>query len=80
MGKESEGITAAKMSSETFEDFIKGNVLLRTVESPGYERVPPALGACGLPALKTEEEILRAAASVCVGQIPLYHPATGLPF
>lgn len=55
--------TAAEMSSETREDFIKDNVLLHTVKSPGYKQVPPALGSCGLPALKTEEEIPGAAAS-----------------
>ncbi len=75
-----EQITAAKVSSETLEDFIEDYVLLHTVKSPGYKEVPPALGACGLLVLKTEEEILGAAASVCVGQIPLYHPATGFLF
>lgn len=43
-----EQITAAKMSSETLEDFIKDNVLLRTVKSPGNKQVTPARGECGL--------------------------------
>lgn len=78
-GGTGEQIAAAKMSSETLEDFIKDNVSLHSVKSPGYKQVPPALGACGLPALKTEE-IPGEAASVCVGQILLYHLATGFPF
>lgn len=73
-----EQITAAKMSSGTLEDFIEDYVLLHTVKSPGYKEAPPALGACGLLVLKTE--ILGAAASICVGQIPLYYPATGFLF
>lgn len=47
-GDMKEQITAAKMSSEILEDFIKDNVLLRTEKSPGYKQGAPAHGECGL--------------------------------